>query len=712
MLSRPIISLVAERLGATRLPSSDARDIERLALPEGDADALSNALIDAGVRVGVSFVRRRVSRTEASSLVVAHPGPSVVVPIQAGPTAALVLWPVAGERCEGERFSPGADTGEPQDGTPAELLRAMGDAFELLLAVRLIDPAHDAPDIGPFGRLFEIAGAERGHIVLVYLYAFLVGLFSLTLPLGVQAIIGLVSGGLILQPVILLVTFVVLGTLAYGVLQVMQLSVVETIQQRIFARFALEFAARIPRFALDKRAGEDLTERMNRFFEVLTIQKSGAKLLTDGSTAALQVLFGLVLLTAYHPYFAFFGLGLLAMLALLFRITGPKGLATSIKESTFKYRAVQWLEELARASTSLKFGGQSTIAVQRMDEHVSGYLKYRRAHFDVLAQQKIAMVVFKTAITGGLLVLGSVLVIDRQISLGQFVASEIVVVTVIAGIEKLIASLADVYDLLTSVEKLAQIRELPLEEGGGLAPRPSSRGLAVSLRDVSFSYPGAPTPTLRGITFRVGASERVGIVGEFGSGESTLVRVLASIYRDYDGSLLFDDVTARDLDPTALRAMIGQVLPGEPLFDGSVEENVTLGRAHLGPEAVREALERVGAYEFVQEMPQGLRTPVVAGGRALPATIVLRLLLARAIVDRPRLLILDEVFSTFDAGERRLLTTMLTARDVPWTLIAVSHDAEFLAACDRVVVLRDGAVRATGTWAEVAADAQLREVAL
>ena len=221
------------------------------------------------------------------------------------------------------------------------------------------------------------------------------------------------------------------------------------------------------------------------------------------------------------------------------------------------------------------------------------------------------------------------------------------------------------------------------------------------MRGLAFAYPSATAPTLRGLDLRIASGERVGVIGVFGSGESTLLRVVAGVYGGYEGTLTYDGITRSDLDATALRELIGQVLPGEPLFEGTIEENVSMGRAGLGTAQVLEALRAVGAHEFVQTLPHGLRTEVTAGGRTLPATMALRVLLARAIVTRPRLLVLDEVFSTLAPPDRHEITALLTAPDVPWTLVAASHDDEFLARCDRVLVLHEGGLVADGPWHEV-----------
>jgi ABC-type bacteriocin/lantibiotic exporter with double-glycine peptidase domain len=206
-------------------------------------------------------LRRTVDRQAASALLRTHSGPLVlVVTTDNGEPQPSVLIAHDDTRWDVHRISPDGETTESRD-TIDSIIAGIGtQQAELFIAARLVEPTHE-PHASAGARLLELIVAEKGQIGLVYLYATLVGLFSLTLPLGVQAIIGLVSGGLILQPVVLLVVFVVLGTLAYGILQVMQLSVVETIQQRIFARFALEFVVRLPRLAMERCAGEDLSSR-------------------------------------------------------------------------------------------------------------------------------------------------------------------------------------------------------------------------------------------------------------------------------------------------------------------------------------------------------------------------------------------------------------------------------------------------------------------
>jgi len=199
----------------------------------------------------------------------------------------------------------------------------------------------------PVRRLFQLLRTEKKEIFYILFYAIVVGLISLIVPLGIQTTVELISGGVIFSSVYLMIGLVIVGVLLSGVLQMIQISLVEFLQRRIFTKAAFEFAFRIPRIRLEALQKNYAPELINRFFDVMTIQKGLPKLLIDLSSAVIQILFGLLLISLYHPFFVFFGLVLLATLVLIFYYTGPRGLNSSIQESKYKYKVAQWLEELA-----------------------------------------------------------------------------------------------------------------------------------------------------------------------------------------------------------------------------------------------------------------------------------------------------------------------------------------------------------------------------
>ncbi len=553
-------------------------------------------------------------------------------------------------------------------------------------------------------RLWELLSRDKREIVIVFFYAGLAGLFSLTIPVGIGAIVQLIQGGLILQSATILIAYVIVGTMIAGVLQILQLRVVERIQQRIFARMALEFTFRLPRIRYDHFLSQDLPETMNRLFEAALIQKSLSKFLLDTSQSLLTIFFGLILLTFYHPYFTLVGVFLVLTLGLIFWITGPKGLATSLMESKYKYRAVHWLEEVARSFHAFKFAGRSQLALSRMDEILTKYLKYRDKHFTVLMQQAVSIVVFKTLITGGLLIVGTVLVVNRQITLGQFVASELVVVTVLSGVEKLMLSLSTVYDMLTSVEKAGHVTDMPVDAVGRRTLPVTALGMRLESRQLSYGYSGTKTQVLDNLSVVIEPGQRVALTGFKGAGRSTLLRLLSGLLVDYKGTLLVDSVSLHEVDREAMRERIGQVLSLTDLFDGTISENVSVGRAHISETDIWEALALVGLEREVQGMRHGLDTRITNGGRSLPSHVATKLLFAQGIVGSPRLVVFDDLFMNLLADDRRRLLAILTDPSRSWTVIAVSHDPVLMEEFDRVLVIRDGKVAADGSLSEVRDD--------
>ncbi len=433
--------------------------------------------------------------------------------------------------------------------------------------------------MNPVKRLLRLLSTERSDIYYILFYALVVGGLSLVLPLGIQTTVELVSGGVFFSSIYVLISLLILAVLLSGLFQVVQISLVEHLQRRIFAKASLEFAYRIPRIKTESLMGNYAPELVNRFFDIMTIQKGLPKLLIDLSSAAIQILFGLFLLSLYHPFFVFFSMVLISVLVLIFYFTGPKGLHSSINESKYKYKVAQWLEELARALNSFKLAGTTDLPIKKTDINVNNYLKYRKAHFNVLVSQLSFIILFKAAVTGGLLIVGTILVIDRQITLGQFVASEVIIILILSSVEKIITYMDVVYDLLTAVDKVAAVTDLPLEKVGGIDfPKKLIQGYSVALHKVGYNYPGGDSG-LENINLSIQAGERVCIAGPGGSGKTTLTNIIAGLQGNFSGSVTINNYSLRDLDLTHLRDRIAKNISLDDIFDGTLLENITVGKA-------------------------------------------------------------------------------------------------------------------------------------
>ena len=546
--------------------------------------------------------------------------------------------------------------------------------------------------ITPWQRLARLLKVDKREISHIYLYALVGGSISLSLPLGVQAIINLISGGQVATSWGVLVAFVTIGVGFTGALQIMQLALAENIQQRLFARSALEFAYRIPRMTYEAAGGRYIPELVNRFFDTTSLQKSLAKLLLDLPLALLQIVLCLVLLAVYHPFFIIFGLLLLLLLILIFRFTGQRGLATSLEESTFKYRVAYWLEELGRSQDTFKMVGATDLPITRTDELVQGYVLARRSHFRVLLGQYSALVAFKVVITLSLLALGGLLVMNEQMNIGQFVAAEIVILILINSVEKLILNAHSVYDMLTSLEKIGQVTDIPLERDGGLRVLSSDprTGLEVRTEGLRFRSRWNQRAVLQGIDLHLKPGEKVCLSGTNGSGKTTLLRILGGGITNVEGGILLDGHPMSSLDLEHVRSLIGDSLSDEDVFTGTVLENIAVGRDWITEPEIMEACRVTGLMERLSYLPEGLLTKLDPQGARLPKSLLKRIVQARAIAGHPRMILLEDSLQDWDPKEREQLLGWITAPERPWTLLVVSNDPWVQQRCARTLLLRDG----------------------
>ncbi len=553
-------------------------------------------------------------------------------------------------------------------------------------------------------RFFKILVSEKREITFLYVYALIAGVISLGLPLGIQSIIGFVSSGQVPTSVYVLIFFIVISIVISGLLQIMQLSISERIQQRLFTKTAFEFAFRTPKLKIEAIINDYPADMMNRFFDIITLQKGMNTLLIDFSTGVLQIILGLMLLALYHPYFIIFGLFLIGVLLAILAFTGPKGLKTSYKESKYKYMVANWLQEIARALSTFKLAGYSNLPMEKTDYYVSNYLHYRKKHFKLLVVQYASFVAFKTLITAGLLILGCILLVSKEINIGQFVASEIVIIIVMNAIEKVVLKLDTLYDVLTSVEKIGEVTDMPIEHASGIKLEnlnQDKKGLTLEVKNMKYKYPEEKNYLLQGLTFNIGAGEKLCLAGYSSSGKTTLLNILIGFLPSYEGSVVYNNISLKDINKYSLISTIGDNVSQEDLFDGTIIENVSLGRNGVNIQDVLWALELVGLMGFLNSLKEGLETRIVGGAMSMPESIAKKLIVARSIVIKPRLLILEDFLAGVIKEEKERILKILMGNEFGWTLIMVSNDPDIMKLCNRTIVLKEGKIIADGSYQDI-----------
>jgi ABC-type bacteriocin/lantibiotic exporter with double-glycine peptidase domain len=483
-------------------------------------------------------------------------------------------------------------------------------------------------------RFKEILALDKEAISQLYVFAILSGLLSLSLPLGIQSVIQYVQSGQVVTSWVVLVLLVIIGVILTGSLQVLNLRLTENLQQKIFVYFTFDFAYRFPR--LNRLALKDKIpfELMNRFFDIMVIQKGIAKLLLDFTQAFLQITFSLLVLSFYHPFYIGFSAMLVTIIYLVFRPIVKKGLKTSYEESTHKYKTVFWLQEVARADWSFRLVPKAKLNLERLDKHSVDYLTSRTNHFAVLRSQYIWMIALKALIVAALLGLGGYLVIDRQLSLGQFVAAEVLILLILSSVEKLTQLLETFYDVFTSLEKLGQIQDLPMTYEGDPKDKLAKEPIfPIEVIDVS--------------------SSDLTILFQIEEGCHTFIHASNQLKTDAFLRLIIDPTVSKSKmprwnfmvpKPERLFAHIDQFgwfSKGVHLIDGTLYENVIFGRNELTVDDFTKAMECVGLSYLNDKFQDGREVLLTKANKLLSEEERERILIARGIVSSPQLFIIS-----------------------------------------------------------------------
>lgn len=544
----------------------------------------------------------------------------------------------------------------------------------------------------PFQRLTNLLKLDRKDVVQIIFYAIFAGLVSLSLPLGIQAIINLIQSGRVSASWVLLVFIVILGVALGGILSVMQLRITENLQQKIFVRSSFEFSYRLPKIKFEALYNQYAPELANRFFDTITIQKGTSKLLIDFSSALLQIIFGIILLSLYHPFFILFGAFLIALLYSIFKFSYSSGLSTSLKESKYKYKVVSWLQEIARNNSSFRKKDNFDFGLSKNNGLVEQYLVHREKHFNIIKRQYLQLVGFKIIITATLLIIGGYLVVSQEINIGQFVAAEIIILLVINSVEKVILGLETFYDVLTSVEKIGQIVDMETEKTEDNEPDFCYTNIQMETDNLSFKFPDSTDYVLSKINLKINPGDKIYLDGKNGSGKSTLIRILCCLLEPTSGSFAINDDTYRKVNVTQFRRHIGTILHEETPFEGTVLENITFNNPLVSHDTIKWAIDSVGLGEFIKSLPDGLDTMIFPEGRQLSSSNAQKILLARSIVNQPKILFYEDPLDKMDDEASMKIIDFLTDSKNKWTLIVTSKNPYWREKCTRIIEIQEGKI--------------------
>jgi ABC-type bacteriocin/lantibiotic exporter with double-glycine peptidase domain len=536
--------------------------------------------------------------------------------------------------------------------------------------------------ISPFGRIWNLVKQEKTNVRYLYVYAILSGAISLMIPLGIQAIIGLVLSGRLSSSWYILVFFITIAVFVSGLTRLAQMSILEAVQRRLFVRVAFEFSQKLTGSEGILKKYPGLVELSEKFLDVITVQKSFSKLLLYFTSSVLQITFGIILLAIYHPVFLIFGLLIILLVIAALRLTWKAGIASARSESDYKFKTAYWLTEIAQNKTTFNLKRELGYHSKRIDKYLKGYVSSRIEHFRVLYRQAGIAVAMKVLLTAIMLVIGSMLLVAQDISLGQFLAAEILIISMVEAVEKLVISVESIYDSGIALEKLGAVTDSKLDQ-------PASTGLHIN--NQQNSAPKISVVSEKGSKpwkIEILPGQKIAVCGLPGLGRTN---ILKSIIGEYEARYpaQINDIPVENFNHLELGKLTGICLQGSALFEGTLAENISLSN-----EADLEELSRLSAIlnfkQFVNEIENGFNHYFEVNN-AIPNNISRKITVARALYKSPGLVLLDDIWSAFTKKEIDSLLNYITQMNA--TAIIISNHLPVLKTCDRSYFLGEAGIQ-------------------
>lgn len=538
--------------------------------------------------------------------------------------------------------------------------------------------------VGHLGLLFRL---ERRILGLIFSYSIAIGLFSLIVPLTVQELVNTFAFALQPITIVTLAAVMVAGLLFVGAFRALQYYAVEVLERRIFARVAIAMAQQLPHLRY-----QGFKPRFANFFvETILMQRAVSVLLVDLINVIVGGAVGMTILVFYHPYFLLFNAILLVGFNVVFFLMSHGGLKADMDLSHAKYDTLHWFQEIAYNLLHFKSSDSQALLIKKTDQLLDTYVGVRRTRFGILIRQYLGSLGWQAIVHSGLIATAGWLLGIGQLTLGQFVAAEVVVSGMLSSFDGVVKRMGHIYYFLTALTELGFLFSLPKDQDTATLsiplPDPTVHGIRVTCKDLTFAPPGGP-PAFEHFNLEVTPGEKIGIYAGTTMAKTALARVLGGLESPTAGVIRYNGVDLRHLNLDSVNRFRGFILDSQlSLFEGTLEENIVLGRDYVPYSDVRWALRFAELEEEVDALPQGLKTHVRSAGKIFAPTHIVRILVARAILGRPQLLIFEGILHNMHPAMRETILRRLCSKEEPWSVIFVSNDPNLTPHVDRRIML-------------------------
>jgi putative ABC transport system ATP-binding protein len=528
---------------------------------------------------------------------------------------------------------------------------------------------------------------ERKMLGIIASYAVAIGLFLLCVPIAVQELVSTFSFAI--EPIMIFTLAAIVGLALTGAaaFRVLQARAVETLQQRIYTRIVLAFTDTLPRLQEESF----LPQHANRFAEADLLTRALVAMVADLFTVAVVGSIGMSLLVFFHPYFLLYNVTLIGGFVVLLTVFGREGFLITLKMSRLNYEIYHWIQNIAANLPHLRAAGESPYLMRRTDELTQAYVRVRQRRSDLLTgRQYKAAALWLVLGHAGMIATAGMLVSTGQLTVGQFAAAELIAGNLLLNMDTLARRMVHMFFAFVSFRELDAFFSLPQDRSGHKSIVPFDdfglAGIRVSAKNLSFRYPDGP-PLFEHFDLDVAPGEKVQVLCQTNTQKTALAKTLAGLLAPSTGVVLYNDMNLVEVNLRSIDHRRSLMLDSHPtLLEGTIEDNITLGRPSIRYEDMHWALQFVELDHEIDALPDGLSTQVTGHTGQFTLSQTLRLLLARAIVTRPYVLIVDGTLHSIVPSIRETILRRLSSKDEPWSIIFVSNDPTFTHAERRVVV--------------------------
>ncbi len=536
----------------------------------------------------------------------------------------------------------------------------------------------EKPKYSTYGLFKLVLQPERRFYWLMLVYGIAVSALSLSVPLSVQVLISTVVNAALVRQVVVLALVLLTLLLLSGLFAVTQVYLMELFERRFFSRIVSEVTLRLAYARYGHMESINRDELVNRYFDIMSVQKSLPALLTGALATLLQTIVGVALTSFYHPVFLIFNIVVLFIAYLVYRVLDRGASRTAVDLSDAKYRAARWLESLSRANNFFKSRRAINYAIESTTDVREAYIVEHKRHFRYTFTQVVGFYLLYAITSAALLGVAGWLVIVGQLTVGQLVAAELILTAIFFGISRVGYYLELYYDLYAAMVKLSQLYTMPTED--------------VTERDDIVSW----EPTIRCDDLSVmldGGEFRLNM--EIPAGSRTLVTTRASAQiksftdlllnfdRPASGRLLLDDHDVGDFNAHRLRDEV-HVIDSTFFPECTIAEFMEIAAPGMTRAAMRELLSAVGLGPALKSLPDGVDQELTPYGHPLSVAGVIKLKIGYALACRPKVLVLTPLFDTLSQEARLQIMNTLSARSET-TVLCFTHRGD-LRGCDRYML--------------------------